>query len=174
MRYIKCMAERIEHTPYSWRTWRSRVVLFKRFSFRVFWGIMLYASSGFAIGMITPIAVVLSQRPIRDVWEIVLFCVLTIIVGSCLSYVFYRCFKAGRGFDFPVRLLGVDSGYRFACQTYRDPRPTGMGGTLPGYPMRWLVIHKATGKAIRLMQVYEEPDLLKVNCALRAAPHVQT
>jgi len=162
------MAERIEHTPYSWCVWHSRVVLFKRCTLRVVWGIMLYASSGFAIGMITPVAVVLSQQPIRDVWEIVLFCVFMIIVGSCFSYVFYRCFKAGRGFDIPVCLMRLGSGYRLSCQTFRDPRPTGMGGTLPGYPMRWLVIHKANGKAVRLVQVYEEPDLLKVNCALQS------
>ncbi|MFN3168886.1 MAG: hypothetical protein ACE37H_17690 [Phycisphaeraceae bacterium] len=160
------MAEPIEHTPYSWCVWHQRLVLFKRYSLRVVWGILLYVSSGFAIGMITPIAIVLSQRPIRDVWEIVLFCVFTIIVGACFSYVFYRCFKAGRGFDIPVRLLRLDWGNRFACETFRDPRPTGMGGTLPGYPVRWLVVRKANGKTTRLVQVHEEPDLLKINCAL--------
>ncbi len=96
---------------------------------------------------------------------------MTIVILAGLVAIFFvasfrKMYRAEQGLLIPQRVWRIGCGVRLTCQTLRLPQPTSMGGTLPGPPSRWLMIEKPGGKQSRLLQVYHELDLLKINCAL--------
>ncbi len=160
------MARSIEHTPYEWVVWRRRFVLLRRMSLRPWWGLLLYLSVGTTATVLIPVAMVLSQTGLKEGWSILPFGLAWVLVGSMLTWAFYRMFRADKGFSLPVRVWRIGAGHQLKIETYRDPQPTTMGGTQPGTPLRWLVVVRQNGRVSRLVQVHHEVDLFKANLVL--------
>ena len=92
--------------------------------------------------------------------------VLVALIFIAFAYAFVKVYRSEKGYLLPVRVWRIGCGLKLSCETLRIPQPTTMGGTLPGAPMRWLVIRKDGNKAKRIVQVYHDLDLLDVNLAL--------
>lgn len=160
------MAQVIEHTPYAWAIWRDRVWLFRRFSLRYWWAFCLYVSVPMSVSPLLIQAVALSSPSEYSIWLGLLFGVGYVVVGAVISYGFYRLFKADHRVLIPTRAWRVGSGVQLSTESFKLPQATLMGGTLLGSPTKWLVVNSGTGKQTRLVQVYHDPELLKVNVAL--------
>ena len=161
------MAEPIQYTSYEWYRWRGKVVLLRRQSLKPIWGLCIFLACYLALGALAITIVLSIEEPaghhvnVSPVWT-----ALICFVSICFVYGFVRAYKTDEGILIPLRVWRIGIGQKLACQIFRDPQPTGMGGTLPGAPIRWLVLMRRGEMQLRLRPIYHEPDLLKINLAL--------
>ena len=161
------MAEPINHTPYEWCLWCRRVVLFRRYALKPIWGLCLFVAGYLALTSLTAVILLMvfgltENKRINALWAIPVF-----VLSIAFIYAFRKVYQAERGrVLLPRQAWRIGRGTQLSCQTLRIPLPTSMGGTLPGYPSRWLMVDKHGREPRRLIQVHDEPDLLKINCAL--------
>lgn len=160
------MAERIEHTPFEWVVWRGRFVLFRRVTLKPIWGVCVFVAGYIAaLALIFGVLLLISGAPEKTRFHPIWIAPVA-VVSVVFAIAFVRVYKSDKGVLVPDRFWSVGTGVQLSCKTMSIPQPTTFGGTLPGYPTRWLVVEKPGGKTSRLKQVYHDLDLLKANLAL--------
>ena len=160
------MVEAIASTPYEWTRWRGRVVLFKRVSLKPLWGLCVFAAGYFAaLSVLAAVMMIVQDASYMSVLSPARL-VLIALIFVAFTYAFVREYRSGEGLLLPVRLWRIGRGIKLAVQTLRIPQPTTMGGTQPGAPMRWLVVTNGDSEPRRIVQVYRDLELMRVNNAL--------
>ena len=163
------MAQRIEHTPFEWAVWNGRIVLFRRVSLKPLWGLCIFVAGYLAVlSVLIGVLIVVLGMPhhakFSPIWAVPVG-----VVSLAFIYGFVKVFKAEQGFLLPCRFLRIGAGIQLACQTLCIPQPTAMGGTFAGSPTRWLMVLKPGRAPRRIVRVFSELDLLKINCALASS-----
>ena len=161
--YNRVMRERIEHTPFAWERHGDRVVLYRRKSLRIVWGIGMFTAHLYTVAL-TPIIADVTDQVYPGLSKILAPLAFIAWIGLC--YVFYRLFTKDPAVWRPWHDLQVNCGTRILLETRRIPVPTMMGGTLPGPPTHWLYIERYNRSRQELGRVLGEPDLSDVNLAL--------
>lgn len=160
------MNERIDHTPYAWRTKGDKVVLLRAFSLKPIWMIGLYVTVPLVFMPMVFLIGFGQQSDWNALYPEIIFVLVFSAFCAVLAYCFFKGLQSDQSFWLSTRRLAVGEGIRFSCESFGEVVPTGVGGTLKGVNKRWLVLSISKSKRIKMVQVYEEPDLTAINHSL--------
>lgn len=155
--------QRIEYSSFEWSAYREWVVIYRRVSKPVFWIAWGYV----ALTAITiPFSLLSTNYAGLNPDDGLMLGLCSMAIGLAT----FGVYGLARGRDsmlLPSRVIRTGADRRLAVVLISDPQPTGMGGTLPGHELRWLVIQRPGRSPIRVDVVSQVPDLFAVNRAIR-------